>query len=250
MNFSKILLLISFGLCSSCALHERAPEPLNEKASIQYQFAYDAFVQGNLIPALAACLKAIDLTPDNPDARNLLGLIYFRQDKYVQAEAAFKEAVAIDPKLSEGWNNLGTLYYEQKKYSEALKIFERALENPLYLYPERIYNNIGLVQEALGQKPKAIEAYAHSMSLQNEFYLPFQNLGRLYYQEGNYKKAKGLLKEASRMCENCSQPRYFLGLILLKDNQTTEALKVFKEGADTDPRGYYGQLCKQYIVKD
>jgi type IV pilus biogenesis/stability protein PilW len=244
--FCLCLLLLQAG----CATHQRSPEVLSDKASTQYQFAYESFVRGDLIPALAAALHATEMAPNNPDAKNLLGLIYFRQQKYELAEAVFKDAVALDPKLSEGWNNLGTMYFEQNRLAEAKTMLEKALENPLYLYPERIYNNLGLVHEKLGEKPQAIAAYERAIEVQHEFYLPFQNLGKLYYETGNLKRARSLLKEATQICRDCSQPRYYLGLILLKDNKTTEALKVFKEGAATDPRGYYGQLCQQYIVKE
>lgn len=246
-NFGFLVLAL---LLESCSTHQRVAEALDDKGSTQYQFAYDSYVQGDLIPALAAVLRALETSPNNPDARNLLGLVYFRQQKYQQAEAAFKEAVMLEPKLSEGWNNLGTLYLEQKQYTQAQQALEKALENPLYLYPERIYNNLGLVHQALGQEAEAIAAFNRSIELQREFYLPFQNLGKLYYDKGDFKRARSLLRQASKICADCSQPRYFLGMILLKDNQTTEALKLFKEGAETDPRGYYGQLCERYIVKE
>jgi eukaryotic-like serine/threonine-protein kinase len=145
---------------------------------------------------------------------------------------------------------LGTLYYEQKRYTEAKAALEKALENPLYLYPERIHNNLGLVEEALGNKKAAIEAYDRAIFLRRESYLPYQNLGKLYYQAGNYERAKTLLEEATRLCQDCSEPRYFLGMVLVKNNKMTEALKIFKQGADTDPRGYYGQLCQKYLVKE
>ncbi|MDB5038909.1 MAG: hypothetical protein JWQ35_2437 [Bacteriovoracaceae bacterium] len=250
MKIYSKLVLGCFLLLAGCAAKERRSEALNEKASTQYQFAYDAYQNGALIPALTSALHAIELAPNNPDARNLLGLIYFRQQKYALAEASFKEAVLLDSKLSEGWNNLGTLYFEMKRYPEAHTVLEKALENPLYLYPERITNNLGLVEEALGHKEAAIQAYDRAINLQKDFYLPYQNLGKLFYNAGEYEKAKGLLTEAVRLCEDCSQPRYYLGSILIKDNKTTEALKIFKEGATSDPRGYYGQLCEKFLVKE
>lgn len=250
MKLMDGFLVLGFVGCLGCAAKQPTAEALDDRAATQYQFAYDSFVQNNLIPALGAALKATEISPNNPDAQNLLGLIYFRQQKYVLAEEAFKRAVLLDYKLSEAWNNLGTLYFEQKKYTEAKQTLEKALENPLYLYPERIYNNLGLVEQALGNQADAIVAYEKSISLQSEFYLPFQNLGKLYYEKGDFKRAKGLLKQASKICTDCSQPRYFLGMILLKNNDTTEALKIFREAAASDPRGYYGQLCEKYLVKE
>ncbi|MBN8555715.1 MAG: tetratricopeptide repeat protein [Deltaproteobacteria bacterium] len=252
LQLSK-LSISAFGLfllvsCSSKQSSGRS-QVMDEKASVQYQFAYQAYEQGSLIPALSACLKAVDLAPKNADARNLLGLIYFRQYKYKEAEETFKQAIEIDSSMSEIHNNLGTLYYEMKRYDDAFASLERALENPLYLYPERIHNNRGLVLQAQQKYALAQTEFERSMTLRPEFYLPYQNLGKLFYEQNEFTRAKPLFKEAGRLCTDCSEPRYYLGSLLLKENKASEALKLFKAGAEMDPRGYYGELCKKYIVQ-
>ena len=248
MTYKIGMMTLLLGL-AACATKEVEKEALNDKAAIQYQFAYDAYVNNDLIPALSSALQAVKISPGNADARNLLGLIYFRQGKYDEAEVELKKAVELDPNLSEAHNNLGTLYYDQKRYPDALRSLETALENPLYLYPERIYNNIGLTQAALGKTKEARASYERSIQLSRDFYLPYQNLGKLLMSEGETKVALNYLKMASELCPNCSEPRYHAGNILLKENKQQEALKLFKEGARIDPKGYYGQLCKQLIVE-
>lgn len=238
--------------CSSLAACAAKQEPraelMDEKASIQYQFAYEAYNTGDLIPALTAGLRTVEMAPGNPDARNLLGLIYFRQEKYDEAEAEFKKAVELNPKLSEAHNNLGTLYYTRERYPEALQALEKATENPLYLYPERIQNNLGLVYQKMGRVREAQQAYETSMKFRKDFYLPYQNYGKLKFEQKQYKEALPLLEEASKLCSQCSEPRYYMGQALMKLNRTPDALKWFKQGAHLDPQGYFGQLCKEFLV--
>jgi len=221
---------------------------MSEKASIHYEFAREAYFSGDLIPALASALKAVDLSPSNSEIRNILGLIYFGQEKLSEAEAEFKMAVKLDPGMPEAFNNLGTLYLASKKYAEAKTVLLKGLENPLYLYPERLQNNLGLAYLGLGEQTPAIQAFESAIKMNKGFYLPYLNLGRVFFEKGENDRAEPLLKEAVRLCSNCSEQRYYLGRILLRGNKTQEALNLFKEGASVDPQGYFGKQCQQYLV--
>lgn len=254
MRYLLLFLALTSLSLAGCASKKNAeaqmePEPLNEHAGIQYQFAYEFFQQGDLIRGLASALKAVEAAPRNPDARNLLGLIYFRQAEYEKSEAEFKMAIELNPKMSEAYNNIGTLYYEMKRYAEAKVALERALENPLYLYPERIYNNLGLVYEAMAKKADAQQAYERAIALRSDYYLPYLNLGEFWLKNMDHKRARPLLREAARLCPACSEPKYHLAQAMLAENRMEEALKLFKQGYDLDPKGYYGQLCRQFLVE-
>jgi Flp pilus assembly protein TadD len=227
---------------------ERQTKPMSERAAIHYEFAREAYFSGDLIPALASALKAVDLSPSNSEIRNLLGLIYFRQDKLSDAEVEFKAAIKLDPGMPEAFNNLGTLYLAGKNYAEAKNVLLKGLENPLYLYPERLQNNLGLAYLGLGEQNLAIEAFESAIKMNKGFYLPYLHLGRLFFDKGENSRAEPLLKEAVRLCSNCSEQRYYLGRILLRNNKTQEALNLFKEGASVDPEGYFGKQCQQYVV--
>ncbi len=236
-----------------CATHSGSKavrsEPRNEKASIQYDFAFDAYMNGEMIPALGAIMRTIELAPQNAESHNLMGLIYFRQGKLDLAEAAFKRAVDLDPKMSESFNNLGSLYLAQNKFAEAKDALLKAQENPLYLYPERIMNNLGLAYQGLGQSAEAEKAFLESIRLSKDFYLPYVNVGRILHEQGQLPRAETYLKEAARTCSECPEPRYLLGRIYLTMNRQDDALKMFKEGAKIDPQGEIGLLCQQYLVQ-
>lgn len=248
MMNQKILFIVAAGLIVGCAARD-SDEEAGQRATVQYQIAYESYVNGDLIPALAAALDALKLQPKSVDTRNLLGLIYFRQNKFDEAEKTFIEALKLEPRRSEVHNNLGTLYLEQKKFELAKASFTKALENPLYLYPERIYNNLGLTHEGMKMPAEAIRSYEKSIELNRNFYLSYQNLGKLLVAQGQIKKAKSLLLEAARLCTECSEPRYYLGTIFVKENDREAALKFFKEGAAMDPKGYFGILCSRELVK-
>lgn len=246
-------LLFAFGVFFASACSQKGQtktEVLTQTAALDYEFAYEAYAKGELIPALGAITRALEKSPGSVEANNLKGLILFRQEKFDQAETSFRKAIALDAKYTEAFLNLGAVLHAQEKFSEAIATFEKALENPLYLFPERIYNNMGLSYARLKQWEKARENFEQAIQLRPNQFVAYQNLGKLWLELGNAKKAQPLLEEATRLCRDCVEPRYHLGLIYLKNDQKEAALKLFREGAKLDPRGYFGDLCRQYLVSD
>jgi len=224
-------------------------EPMDERASIQYDFAFDSYVNGDLIPALGSAMRAVEMSPHNPEARNLLGLIYFRQGKSGLAEAEFKKSGEIDPKMSEAFNNLGSVYLSQNRYEDARKALLKAQDNPLYLYPERIQNNLGLAYMGLKNSEEAETAFLEAIRLNKKFYLPYINLGRMLVEQNQVAKAEPLIREAAKLCSECSEPRYILGDLYMKQNKKSEARELFKQGATVDPEGYFGKLCSEQLAR-
>ena len=248
-GFLMAMLVLAGCAAKSGSQAEIQAEPLSEKALVHYDIAFDSYARGDLIPALGAALRAKELSPQNAEARNLLGLIYFRQGKGGLAEIEFKKAIELDPRISEGFNNLGSLYLSQKRYAEARDILMKGQENPLYLYPERMLNNLGLAYAGLNDKVQAQNAFLESIKFNPNFYLPHMNLGRLYFEEDNLSKAEPLLATASKLCRECSEPKYLLGKLFLKTDRAKEAVASFKQGSTVDPEGYFGKLCQQYLVQ-
>jgi len=246
----KILGLgISLVACASKGEMKSEDEPMEEKASIHFDFALESYQSGSMIPALASALKAKELAPKSADVANLLGLIYFRQKKLDEAEIEFKRATENNPRLTEAYNNLGTLYLATKKYEKAKVALTKARENPLYLYPERIENNFGLAFEGLKDQAQAENAYLTAIQFNKDFYLPQMNLGRMLFKRGDTKRAEKYLDAALKLCDTCPEPRYYLGRILLKSQRQDAALQLFKKGLELDPEGEMGRLCQQYILQ-
>lgn len=254
MNRSFLSLIVLGFISAGCASGsgsraEIKAEPMDEKASIQYDFAFDAYMNGDLIPALGSAMRAVEMSPKNPEARNLLGLIYFRQGKTSLAEESFKTAGDLDPKMAEAFNNLGSVYLSQNKFEEARKALIQAQENPLYLYPERIQNNLGLAYLGLKNYKEAEIAFVESIRLNKNFYLPHMNLARMLMDQNEKARGEALLKEAAKLCSDCSEPRYVLGNLYLSQNKKQEAMALFKQGAEIDPDGYFGKLCSEQIAR-
>jgi type IV pilus biogenesis/stability protein PilW len=248
MKYFLVVLCFLISACASKKVVTSGPDSMDTKASVQYSFAWEFLQSGDVVRALAAALKGVEEAPKSADMRNILGLIYFRQQDYPKAEEAFKKAIEIDPKLPELYNNLGAMYYEQKRFAEARDVLLKGLDFPLYLNPERIHNNLGLVYEGLNEPEKAEQAYRSAIVANENFFLSYQNLGRMLLEKGQIQQSRVMLGEAVRLCQNCVEARYHFGTSLLRDNKKKEAIEQFRIGAEKDPRGYFGELCRQFLV--
>jgi tetratricopeptide (TPR) repeat protein len=71
----------------------------------------------------AACLRAIELDPENAHGWNGLGLAYRRLKQWEEAEDAYRKSIGLDSKLAYPHNNLGCLYLQRERLEEAKEQF-------------------------------------------------------------------------------------------------------------------------------
>ncbi len=71
----------------------------------------------------AACLRAMELNPNDARVWNGLGLAYRRLGQWKEAEDAYQNSIRLDPKLPHPHNNLGCLYLQMGRLEEAKEQF-------------------------------------------------------------------------------------------------------------------------------
>jgi Tetratricopeptide repeat len=103
----------------------------------EYSFLADAHFwiaitmreEGNLIAAITACQKSIQIEPTkNPGVYNILGLSLLEKGNPVDAISVFKKLVEIDPEYGPSYYNLGIALAENNQVAEAIAIFKKARE--------------------------------------------------------------------------------------------------------------------------
>jgi uncharacterized protein (AIM24 family) len=101
--------------------------------------------------------EAYLLRPRDPKVLNLLGLIYFRQEKFEKAEEVYRKLVAESPEAHTLYYNLGLIYFKLQRLEEAESAFLKALElseeNP------KINFYLGSIYERQRRFPDAIFQY-------------------------------------------------------------------------------------------
>jgi len=101
--------------------------------------------------------EAYLLRPRDQKVLNLLGLVYFKQEKFEKAEEVYRKLVAESPEAHTLFYNLGLIYFKLQRLEEAESAFLKALdlteENP------KINFYLGSIYERLRRFPDAIYQY-------------------------------------------------------------------------------------------
>ena len=142
----------------------------------------------------------IELLPDHVSAHTSLGTTLISLGRENEAEAEFKKALALAPDYAAA-SNLGIIYYNRKRFAEAAAMTEQALQHNDKDY--RLWNNLAIAYEWLGQQDKARQAFREELSRLEQI-VPFRpydadvqaNLGVMYSQLHLRDKALAHLEAA------------------------------------------------------
>lgn len=123
--------LVEQGLPEDALVHFNTALGLNpEEEDIPYLYSFLGDTLKNLgryDEAIAAIDKGRAVDDERPDFHNILGVCYFKQEKYEMAIERFKRAVHLHPSSAIDYANIGVNYKMLDNKDEAIKHFELAL---------------------------------------------------------------------------------------------------------------------------
>ena len=76
-------------------------------------------VCGDLEEARVFARRALELTPDHPQALHNLGIVQYERGELDEAEALFERAIDLQPKFAEAYCNLGNTLRARGKLEKA-----------------------------------------------------------------------------------------------------------------------------------
>lgn len=199
LRFMTFMAMI-VALMAGCATSEET----KQKSKGYYQEGM-ASLESDRQKAFVSFQKAVQLDPNNKEARYGLGHLLVYQGKLSQAETEFREAIRIDDSYSEAHTYLGQVLANQDRWPEAIEEFRRALSNPLYTTPDlaRYHLGRGLAHEKDYQG--AMEALEDALAVNPPNVPPAMlqlELGRVYYKLGFERRAKEALTKVTTLDKN------------------------------------------------
>jgi tetratricopeptide (TPR) repeat protein len=149
--------------------------------------------------AIRAFRKALEINPQNTEARVALGGTLAARGRLDEARTQLDEAISQDPANKDAHWLLGGLFEKQGKFPEALETYRRALEvDPEY-------------------------APAH------------QAMGTLALNVGATEEGRKHLLEAARLDPNVASPYVTLGNSFLREQRTDRAGAMYRRALERDP---------------
>lgn len=178
------------GLIVGCASEEKLT-----KAKGRYQ-AGVAALETDQQQAFVSFQKAVRLNPEHKEAHYYLGHVYFLRGKYGRAAERFTKVLRIDPAYSNAHNYLGLVLERQGRWQEAIQAYRKALDNPLFLTPDKAWFNLGRALAHEGRTQAALDAFQEALLI-NPANLPpeliFLEMGEAYYNLDKKERAVEVL---------------------------------------------------------
>lgn len=269
---AKWVWTLPLALLVGCAAAPRVDPEASEK---RYLLAADYYGKGALRPALEELLEAVRLNPHNPEAHNLLGILFLRQaadteemlersacisgeqaklehqeiaGKFSSAEEHFRLAIRSRADFSEAWNNLAVVHLHFQRWDEAVTAASKALANMVYAEPWAAEGNLGWAYYQKRDFPRAIKELRMALHANPRFCVGRYRLARVYFDQGNLEGAEAELEQLTgdRACP-IQEAYHLLGQIWLRKatkEDRARAAEAWRRCVELAPQGCLAKQCR------
>jgi tetratricopeptide (TPR) repeat protein/predicted Zn-dependent protease len=220
---------------------------------------YDAlgqmyFHQDNMPGAERSWRKALEIVPDNLDAKINLAIVQIKLGQINAAVPVLEKANKKDPENIKVIGYLGVASYLQKKYTQAITHFNEALRilnkktgskpeesADKFLYSE-IYSGMGSTYWALERKEDATRYFTKACDIDGSVTCN-ERLGKIYYELGEWDATVAQLAPIIQQDPTKGDIYGVLGVALSRQGDTQNALGIFQQGLKyVDDRTKLSQL--------
>lgn len=212
--------------------------------------------EGRLQEAAKLYQEAISMEPDNPDAHNLMGICYLRQNQLLEGAGEFKKALDINPEFLPSLNNLGSTMYRKGNYDQAIVYYEQVLginggedaevhTNLGSVYRDRATFSGGPNRDEDFQQ--ALTHYKKAIALDKNFPQAYNNLGLCYLRTRHFEEAEREIKKAVELKKNYAAAYFNLGLVEQARNDMPAALAAYQKSLRYETVPSYAEGTRRKI---
>lgn len=143
--------------------------------------------------------RAVEINPNNSEARFLYSLYLSAMGRFDEALAEMRRAEELDPLSLEKIAGIGEIFYLQRQFDRAIEQYRKALE----MDPNSgfAYWAIGRTLTDKGSYDEAVAALEKSIPLSGDSPDELVELARAYAHSGKHKKSLEILKDLQQTSE-------------------------------------------------
>ena len=199
-----------------------APEFAGERPVVADHIGASTFVEkgwslislGDYEGAERSLVKALELSPKDPQTESLLGWAQMLQEKYDEALLNFQKVLMRQPTNSLARINLGYICLKKRIFGEAIEHLSKAI---------RLDND------------RKATLYAH-------FYL-----GLVYAEREMYEDAQTFFRKTLALGPNLIEAYYELGRALWFDDKKEQAMQAWRDGLAANKFNPWGKRCGEML---
>jgi predicted O-linked N-acetylglucosamine transferase (SPINDLY family) len=196
------------------------------------QEGLSAHREGRLEDAEQAYGRILAISPRNPDALHLTGMVAYARKEYDIAIAWIEKAIACQPREAMFYYNLGASLNETGRYREAVEAYRKALSiRPDYA---EVYSNLGNTLKSLGDYEGAIESLQEAIRLKPDFSDAYCNLGIALADVNRIQEAEPCYQKALALNPRCLQAWHNYGNLFRDTDRFSDAITSFRNALALD----------------
>ncbi|MGL4207834.1 MAG: tetratricopeptide repeat protein [Candidatus Adiutrix sp.] len=187
------------------------------------------FRTGDNGTALEYAQRAINIAPEQTEARLFAAWMFVTSSNWQKAEEEYQQVLRLDPENVDALVYMGAIYMETGRSTEAEKTFKKLIKvEPSHLS----YYYLGRFYTSTSRPQAAIHAFEMSIKKDATFNAAYAELAALYEQRGDLPKAVRTYKAMIKNRPDSTMPKARLARLFLKSGRMGEAEKLLKEVRD------------------
>jgi tetratricopeptide (TPR) repeat protein len=188
---------------------------------------------GQLAEAAALYKQVIDQDPNNADALDLMGAIFYASGNLEMAITFAEAAISVQPAYFAPYVNLGNALQASGRMEEAISAFQKALD--LNAKNPHAANNLASAFNALGRFEEGLDAAGKALVLDMTMAEAHNNLGNSQVGLGQKEDAINSFQAAVRLNSELTDAQFNMGTMLLETGEPDQALFPLTKSIQLDP---------------
>ena len=164
--------------------------------------------------------KAVELTPNFPEARFLLGKNYFEKADWQEAAKHFEYALKSGKRAQEAEFMLGICYYQRNFFEQSVRSYSHLL---MQRASPEVLNNLGAAYLRKGEYSMALQKFLEAQELARTSATVNLNLGLLWHLQSDNTSARAVLEEAIRSNPDNGMLYYIFSKVLAAQGEADAA---------------------------
>jgi tetratricopeptide (TPR) repeat protein len=177
----------------------------------------------------------------------LAGRVCTAREQWDLAQRFFEKAQRLDQRDLDAWYFSGRAFYDANRFERAIEAFEQALRAGAE--QSRVYENLGLARDALGQFDAAERSFRKAVDLASGAWRPYLAFGAFLFRQGRNAESLPMLRQALALAPEAAGVRFELARVLYHENSLGEAARVLEPSLLSNECRVHNLLARIYSAR-
>lgn len=197
--------------------------------------------------ALDEANRAIALDARYAKGYILAGRVCAAREQWDAAQRFFETAHRLDQRDLDAWYFSGRAFYDANRFEPAIEAFEQALRAGAE--QSRVYENLGLARDALGQFAAAEKSLRKAVDLASGAWRPYLAYGAFLFRQGRTRESLPVLRQALSLAPAAAGVRFELARVLYHENNLAEAARILEAALPSNECRVHNLLARIYSAR-